>query len=461
MLPSNGQKLVQSLHKTFNVAARSLAALAPLTDPLEDDEIISAKRPSQDVQISTLENGIKVASLDNGGGVSRVVVAIQGGSRFEAPDQLGLSHIIKNAAFLSNGGRTQLRTVRETQQSGGSLECSNSRELLSRNATFLRNGLPELMENIAPGITSPIFSDWELGKVAAQCHGDLATVDSTGHNFEHLHKAAFRNGLGNSVYCSAVKVGSYSAGDMEKYVNQHHVGEAITVVGTDVDHEELVRYSTDLLGGLPNGAPSASPQQYHGGEAHINSGNGLTYASLVGAGAALSSSDLPAFAVLQRILGYGTCIKWGSNTLSSRLNQAVAAEPCLISSLNVSYSDAGLFGVHAVSAPANIGTVLKAAVDEVGKVSNGDISVDEIERAKNQVKANVLMLSEGADEVIDDILKQVTFTGGYVTPAGMVEKIDAVSADQVVEISKQLFSGKSTLAVTGDTSHAPYLDELL
>lgn len=465
MLPSNGQKLVQSLHKTLNVAARSFASsvLAPLTDPLEDDAIISTKTPTQkDVQISTLENGINVASLDNGGGVSRVVVAVQGGSRFESPDQLGLSHIIKNAAFLTNGGRTQLRTVRETQQSGGSLECTNSREFLSRSATFLRVALPEVMENIAPGITSPLFNEWEMDQVLAQCHGDLANVDSTGLNLEHLHKAAFRNGLGNSVYCSDQKLGSYSPEDLGEFANQHTVGRSITVVGTDVDHDALVRYSSDLLGGVPNGAPSIStPQQYHGGEAHFNTSTGLTYASLVGAGAAISSSDLPAFAVLQRILGYGTSIKWGSNSVSSRLNQAAAGTPCLISALNVSYSDAGLFGVNAVAAPANIGAVLKAAVDEVGKLSNGDISADEVEHAKNQVKATILMLSEGADEVIDDLIKQIAFTGGYVTPAEIIQKIDAVSADQVVEISKQLFGGKSTLAVTGDISHAPYLDELL
>lgn len=467
MLPSNGQKLVQSLHKTINVAGRSLASsvLAPLTDPLEDDAIISTKTPSQkDVQISTLDNGIKVASLDNGGGVSRVVVAVKGGSRFESPEQLGLSHIIKNAAFLTNGGRTQLRTVRETQQSGGSLECSSSREFLSRSATFLRATLPEVMENIAPGITSPQFNDWEMDQVLDQCQGDIANVDSTGLNLEHLHKAAFRNGLGNSVYCSDQKLNSYSTEVMAEYVNRLNVGRSVTVVGTDVDHDSLVRYSNDLLGGLPTGEPSIStPQQYHSGESHVDTSTGLTYASLVGAGASLSGSNLPAFAVLQRILGYGTSIKWGSNSVSSRLNQAVAAAtsvPFLLSSLNISYSDAGLFGMHAVAAPANIGAVLKAAVDEVGKVSNGDVSAEEVERAKNQVKATILMLSEGADEVIDDLIKQIAFTGGYVTPTEIIQKIDDVSADQVVDISKQLF-GKSTLAVTGDTAHAPYLDEIL
>lgn len=47
-----------------------------------------------------MDNGIKVASLDNGGAISKVAVAIKAGSRYEASTQLGLSHLIKNAAFI-------------------------------------------------------------------------------------------------------------------------------------------------------------------------------------------------------------------------------------------------------------------------------------------------------------------------------------------------------------------------
>jgi len=466
MLPANSNKLIHSLQRLSITVSRSLsAAAAPLTDPLEDEHIIPFKNSSQsEFQVSTLDNGIKVASYDNGGAISRVVVAIKAGSRAETQAQKGLSHLMKNAAFVTNGGRSILRTVRETQQNGGTLECSNSRELLSRSCAFMRTKLPEMMENMAPGIVDPAFKPWEMGDVKAQCANDIATLDATAANLELLHKTAFRDGLGNSVYCDKLKLAVLGPADLEEFASQHYIGGGISVVGANVDHNELLRYSTDLLGSLPGGASVTTAQQYHGGELHMNTSNGFSYASLVGAGAGLTSADLPVFVILQRLLGSGTSIKWGSNTVSSRLNRSVAdvsEGPRMVTALNVSYSDAGLFGVHAVASPSSIGAVLRSAVNEVKDISGGNITVEDLERAKNQVKAGAMMLSEGSEDMTEDLVNQVVFTGGYASPAALFKNIDSVTLEQVVETAKQVFAVKPTLVVTGDSSGSPYLDELL
>jgi len=463
MLPANSNKIVQSLQRLSITASRSLSAVAaPLTDPLEDEHIIPSKSVTQtDVQVSTLDNGIQVASYDNGGAISKVAVAIKAGSRYEASTQLGLSHFMKNAAFITNGGRSNLRTVRETQQNGATLECTNSRELVSRNCSFMRNRLPEMMENIAPSIASAEFRSWEMGDVKAHCANDIATLDATAVNLELLHKTAFRGGLGNSVYCDKLKIGGYGSADLQQFASERNVGSGISVVGSNVDHGELVRYAKDLLGGLPAGTTSDAGQKYHGGELHTTTANGFCYASLVGAGAGLSSADLPVFAVLQSLLGAGTSIKWGSNTVSSRLNKAtagVADGPSMVTSLNVSYSDAGLFGVHAVASPSDIGAILQASINEIKGLTN--VTSEDVEGAKTRAKAAALMLAEGSDEVVDDLLKQVALTGKYASSATLIKMIDAVTVEQVVEASKQLLVNP-TLAVTGDSSGTPYLDELL
>jgi ubiquinol-cytochrome c reductase core subunit 2 len=466
MLPSNGQRLAKSLQKSFQVASRSfgVAASAPLTDPLEDEVVAPKKEIQKDLKVSTLDNGITVASVDTGGPVSRLVLAIKAGSRYEAKNQLGAAHLAKNAAFITNGGRSQLRTVRETQQIGGSLEAGSSRELMTRTGKFLRGNLPGVMENMVPGIITPTFAPWDFDQAKKMCAGDLATMDNTGSNIEELHKAAFRDGLGNSLYVNGAKMGSHSSDSVGAYISQHAVGGGVTVVGTDVDHDELVRYSADLLGGLPSTSPATGAHKYHGGEIHLNNSTGFAYASLVGEGAGLTSDDLATFTILQRILGYGTSIKWGSNTGASRLNRAAlkaTSDPHSISALNVSYSDAGLFGFHVVASPASIRAVLESAIEEVAGIPNGSISAEEVEQAKNQMKSNAYMFNEGADDVIDDLVRQIALTGGYASPAEMVKKIDGVTVESVIEVAQKVFSGNASLAVSGDSSFAPYLDELL
>ena len=51
-------------------------------------------------QISKLENGVRVASIDNGGNVTRLAIALQSGSRYESVAQQGISQLVKNAAFV-------------------------------------------------------------------------------------------------------------------------------------------------------------------------------------------------------------------------------------------------------------------------------------------------------------------------------------------------------------------------
>ena len=52
------------------------------------------------LQVTTLENGLKVASLETHSPKSRVGLFINAASRHETPSQLGISHILRNAAFM-------------------------------------------------------------------------------------------------------------------------------------------------------------------------------------------------------------------------------------------------------------------------------------------------------------------------------------------------------------------------
>lgn len=469
MLPIRGHQLAKSLKQSLKHGVRNYGAAAtvPLTDALE--ETVASRTPRKtvgDVRITKLENGIKVASLDNGGAVSRLFISFTAGSRYEANSLQGITHIINKAAFITNNERSSLRTVREVQQTGGSLESANTRELLSRNAVFIRTKLFETLENIAPGITSPTFNKWDLQDVLEHCHGEITTLEGNGTavNLELLHKAAYRSGLGNSLYCDPLRIGSFSPEQLEEFASNNYVGEKMTVVGSDVDHDELIRYVREMFNRLPRGqSADASQQKYHGGEVHKHTANGLTYASLVSEGAGLFQKDLAALTVLQKILGCGQYMKWGSNTVSSRLNkaaQSLSDGPLMVNALNVSYSDSGLFGFHAIAEPQTISSVLKAAVGQMAAVAKGDVTAEDVERAKNQSKASILMLTETQESNLEDVLNQVAFTGTYTPATEAVKNIEQVTKDNIVQIAKKIYSGKPTLAVNGDTTCAPYVDEL-
>jgi len=410
--------------------------------------------------------------------VSKVACAVRGGPRYESPELKGVSHLIKNAMFQGNSIKTKLRMTREIQLSAGSLDCSLSRELITRRGVVLRDRLENLVDLIYATM-NPVYNMWEMAEVKATCISDLANLDCVGKNLEMLHEVAFRSGLGNSLYCAEAKLGGLNADAMLAFINQTQVGSGITFAATNCNHDDLVEMVKAL--DLPGGDVEAPPtQQYHGGEAraytcggtsslhdahaevatiqacfllnriaHTNSG--VTHASLVGPGAGLTDPALPAFLVLSNALKAPGMVPWGSGTVSSALSRAGASAEVL----NLSYSDAGLFGVHVATTPGATTGALRAARD----VALG-VSADDVERAKTQVKAGIMFAASETDGLLDDVLNQVAHTGAYVSAGAAADAIDAVTVEAVQAAAQQAFGGKATLITTSDTTYAPYLDEL-
>jgi len=464
------QKLVQCIQRSAALSAARFSTAA---------EAVSADAGT-DVEVTKLSNGVTVASCEQGGGVSKIGISVRAGSRFESGDSLGATHFLRNSAFSSNGLRSHISLTREMQILGGTLECSMGRELITRKAMALRSSLPDVIKNIGSALQAPLFNAWDLrpprveggsgdqyydhllfscgrsNMIVDAVSSDIASIDCTTKNIELLHKIAFRSGLGNSIYCSPNKANAMTRETLLAYTQQLQIAPRIAVVGMNCDHDELVALVDELE--LPAAEDIAvAPQQYYGGEAHLETSVGLTYATLVGPGAGVTSDAFPAFAVLESLLSDSIPVPGGSESTLTRMVGAATDAPFIVSPLNLSYSDTGLLGVHVVAKPADVSGVLTAARNACLEIAAG-VSEEAVACAK--AKLSLAVLGAEQDAQLDDMLNQVALTGGYQSPGEVAAKMDAVSVEDVRAAAQQCFGGKSTLAVTGDCTDAPYLDAL-
>ena len=60
------------------------------------------------------------------------------------------------------------------------------------------------MEDVA---TRQLFKPWEISDQSPRLRHQISTVPETSRVIELLHKAAYRKGLGNSLYCPKRNVG--------------------------------------------------------------------------------------------------------------------------------------------------------------------------------------------------------------------------------------------------------------
>jgi len=384
------QPCIQNIAGTQSQRKYGSPASVPLTESL-DSSLVSHGKPAQhEIKSTTLENGVKVISVDGDSTTSQVSVFVQAGSRYEDASNLGITHVLRNAAFLTNQHKSTLGMVRELQQSGASLEVTCSRDHFVYSGSCIRDSLEDVLANIAGAVRGPLFEHWEVADAHNMCHWDRANMNIYHQNslLDCLHGAAYRNGLGNSVICPEhIK---YSGSQLRDYVKSNFVGQRMTVVAVGCDHDSLVRSISPMIGNLPAGAAAQqNKQKYFSGEGRINNSCRLTHAALVAEGASHQSQDLLALGLLQHAMGANPFIKWGSNTVSSRLNRAAmnaAENPFMVTSLNISHSDSGLFGFYAITEPKDSSKVLKSVLSEFKNVSNGKISDENYHARKINLK---------------------------------------------------------------------------
>ncbi|KAG2455290.1 cytochrome b-c1 complex subunit 2, mitochondrial-like isoform X1 [Polypterus senegalus] len=418
----------------------------------------------QDVHVTKLPSGLVIASLENYSPTSKIGVFVRAGSRFEDCSNLGITHLLRLAANLTTKGASAFKITRGVEAVGGTLSVTSSKENMVYSVECVRDYIDTVMEYLINVTTAPEFRRWEVDELKPRLQTDKAVAFQQPQLgvLENLHAAAYKSALCNSLYCPDYMVGKITSDQLHRFIENNFTSARMALVGLGVDHSVLKQVGEQFLnirGG--SGSPGAKAV-YRGGDIRVQNGDSLVHAAIVSEGASSGSPEAIAFGVLQHLLGAGPYILRGSNS-TNKLYQGAAkatAQPFCASAFNVSYSDSGLFGIYTISQAASAGDVIKATMAQAKAVAQGGITVADLTRAKNQLKANYLMSLENSDCTFEEIGCQVLSSAAYAPPDMVVQKIDAVSADDVVKAAKTFVSGKKSMAASGNLVSVPFVDEL-
>ncbi len=138
--------------------------------------------------------------------------------------------------------------------------------------------------------------------------------------------------------------------------------------------------------------------------------------------------------------------------MSSRLFQEVREKRGLayaIYAFHSSYTDGGLFGVYAGCADEDAAEVAVVVADELKRAREG-ISQAELDRARTQVKAGILMSRESTSARCEHAARQLLIHGRHVPQEETVAKLDAVTTDDIRRCAGRLFqNSQPTVATIG------------
>ncbi len=401
------------------------------------------------VEVSRLDNGMRVVT-DHIDGVESAAVGVwvDVGARDEPAELNGISHLLEHMAFKGTDRRDAQAIAQEIEDVGGHVNAYTSREHTAYYARILKDDISLAVDMLADILQNSTFYDEELERERWVVMQEIVQVYDTPDDlvFDLFQECAFpEQAMGRSILGTPEKVEGFDRDSLKEFMGRYYSADSMVLAASGaVEHDRLVELAGEHFAGLRHSnMHSAEPVAYGGGRREQSDDVEQVHMVMGFDGVGYEDPDYYAVQLLSNALGGG---------MSSRLFQEIREKRGLAYSIYAfgsSFIDGGLFGVYAGCAEEDSQDVGDLIADELVRVTEG-ISPPELERARTQLKAGLLMSRESTSSRCETAARQMLVFGRPVPQHEVVAKLDAVDGDQVKDCAGRLFqSCQPTFAAIG------------
>ncbi|MEL7277888.1 MAG: pitrilysin family protein [Pseudomonadota bacterium] len=412
------------------------------------------------VELHRLDNGLRIVTEHMPGLKSASLgIWVNAGGRHERPEQNGIAHFLEHMAFKGTARRSALQIAEAIENVGGYINAYTSREMTAYYARVLQEDVALAFDVISDIVLNPAFDPREIeverGVILQEIGQTLDTPDDV--IFDWLQEVAYpEQALGRSILGPSERVKAFGETDFRGFVADHYSpGQLILSAAGAVDHDEIVRMAEAVFGQIParpNVAPTGAT--FSGGERRELKGLEQAHFAFALESAGYRDDDVYDAQVYATAMGGG---------MSSRLFQEVREKRGLCYSIFAqpgAYADTGMLTVYAGTSADQVGALAELTVDELRR-SAADMTDEEINRAKAQMKAGLLMGLESASSRCERLARMLAIWDRIPTLEETVERIDAVSRRSTMDYAARLCGrGATAMAVYGPVERTPGLGTL-
>ena len=405
------------------------------------------------VRKSILRNGVRVLTEPMPQMVSATIgIWVENGSRYEHERrQNGVSHFIEHLLFKGTKKRTAAQIAEEFDAVGGVLNAFTGKEYTCYYAKVLGADLKMATELLADLFLESVFDPAEIDRERQVVLQEISQAEDTPDDFIHdLFNLHFWKGhpLALPIFGSVETVNAIDRELLVSFMaDRYRAGRVFIAAAGAVDHDLLVADCERYFGGIKGdgrGEPISPPSET---VMVLNQAKELEQAHICIGGPGISQVDPLRFAayVMNTAVGGG---------MSSRLFQEVREKRGRVYSIYSfisSFLDCGYFGIYAGTNPEWVDEVIEVTLGEIGKVSREGLKPNELARAKSQLKGNMLLGMESSDSRMNRLARNEIYFRRDIPLEEIAAAIDAVTNDEVVELSTHCFkSDRMGLVLLGD-----------
>ncbi|KAL5014370.1 hypothetical protein ScPMuIL_008640 [Solemya velum] len=419
-----------------------------------------------ETRVTTLPNGLRVATEDTGMPTCTVGLWIDAGSRFENEKNNGVAHFLEHMAFKGTKKRTQTDLELEVENTGSHLNAYTSREQTVYYAKAFSKDLPTAVDILSDIIQNSTLGEQEIERERGVILREMQEVETNLQEvvFDHLHATAYQGtDLGRTILGPTENILSINRNDLNQYINNHYKGPRIVLAGAGgVNHEDLVNLAEKHFGNLASGyegeVPLLSPCRFTGSEIRVRDDSmPFAHVAIAVEGCGWMNPDNIPLMIANTLIGSWDRSHGGGANLASKLaaNSASGNLCHSFQSFNTCYTDTGLWGLYFVAERGQVETMMFQVQSEWMRLCS-NVTEFEVQRAKNLLKTNLLLQLDGSTPVCEDIGRQMLCYGRRIPIPELEARIDAVKAKDVRDVCyKYIYDKCPAVASVGPVEALP------
>lgn len=409
---------------------------------------------------SVLDNGVRVVTGPMSGVKSAsLILYFDVGSRYEHPEMAGVSHFLEHMLFKGTEKRPDAKMISEEVEGvGGILNAGTGRESTNYWAKVPSTRTDLAFDVLADMLNSSLIDAKELEKERSVIVEEIRGTEDSPEELVHeiIDEVIWGSDpVGRPIAGSVETVNSVSRQAMVDFWKRNYLPKRMVVAaGGDIVHDHIVELSEKYFGNLEHyGEPDTFiPAKVEQTEPRLRVLERPTEQAHLCIG-------LPALPfTTERRYVQGTIEAILSSGMSSRLFQEIREKRGLVYSVYGyfrPYEDVGQGVVYAGTDVKRVPEAVGAICNELARLRDEGVPLDELDRTKELRKGRLLMGLEDSRSMASWVGSQELVYGEILTPEQVTAKIEAVTADQVHELSKELFrTDMLSLALIG-----PFADD--
>jgi predicted Zn-dependent peptidase len=376
------------------------------------------------------------------------------GSRHETPSTAGATHFLEHLLFKGTKTRSALDIAVGIESLGGEINAFTTKEYTCYHVRVLDEHLDVAVDVLADMLGQSLLrrSDIEAERPVVLEEIAMSEDDPLDLARTELEALLFAgHPLGTPVAGTVDSVTAMADAAIRRHYRRYYTPDnyVITAVGS-ASHRRVMSLVRRAFGEAQQPVRAPKPQKSPRGPrpagSHVS--RAFEQINLLRGYPSIARNDdrRYAMAVLHTILGGG---------MSSRLFQEVRERRGLAYTVNAfrsSYSDAGIFGVHAGCAPEKLDQTHEVIDAVLHEVRTTGISGEEVASAKNQVKGQMVLDLEDPGMRLMRLGTRALFDEKIVALNEGLLRVGAVTPAEVSGLAEEILSGPAVDVVVGPSA---------